>query len=245
MLRLPYLSGIVFPLAFLFLFCQNGISQESRPFRYSNEIGVDFAPFLRGQSGASLLYKHSLGKTTDLEGRKRYALRLLLGYYEDPNNGSSFFRHVEDTTFYFEHTGRSKHQFLRLGTELQIRKKNFRFNIGADLGYRYRTSMLDHQTIAEVDGVRFASDPHQSKHQANVVEASILAGVSYFFLPRFSVGLEANCSAGIEFSKSNTIRNGVTTFANRNTIFEIDISLWRLLYLSYHFGKPAQNPVKK
>lgn len=240
MTRLSILFRAFLPLVVLFLNCQEGFSQVSRPFRYNNDIGIDFAPFLRGESGISLLYKHSLGKTTDLERRKRYALRLLLGYYEDPNNGSSYFRpQVADTTFYFEHTGRSKHQFLRLGTELQINKKNFRFNIGADLGYRYWTSMLDHQTIAEVNGVRFATDQHQSTYKANVVEASILAGVSYFFLPRFSVGLEANCSAGLEFSKSNTIRNGVTTFSNSNTIFEVDVRLFRLLFLNYHFGKPT------
>ncbi len=80
MLHPSLLSKAVFPLAFLFLFCQNVFSQASRPFRYSDEIGVDFAPFLRGETGASLLYKHALGKTSDPESKKRYALRLLLGY---------------------------------------------------------------------------------------------------------------------------------------------------------------------
>ena len=79
---------------------------------------------------------------------------------------------------------------------------------------------------------------HEKKY--NFAEASILAGVNYFFLPRFSIGLEANISAGLEFSDSKRLQNGVIVRTDKGTLFEVEASLWRLLYLSYHFGGRVQ-----
>jgi len=237
MLRLPYLSGIVFPLAFLFLFCQNGLSQESRPFRYSNEIGVDFAPFLRGEPGISLLYKYGLSKSADQEQRKRFALRLQLGYYEHSYGYYSYFNRVVDTIFSAEGSGNAKHRFARVGTELQWGKKNFRFHVGADLGYRYWTSTGESQHLKQFGNMSFVTEQFEHKNKYNVVEGSVLVGVSYFFLPRFSVGMEANMSVGFEFSKTRTLQNGSIVRTDNETLFEVETRLVRLLYLSYHFGK--------
>lgn len=208
-----------------------------RSARFSQEIGLDFAPFVHGHSGASLLYKHSLGKTSDLQRKKRLALRLQLGYYEDPINSATLVGNVGSSTFYQAYSGRSKHQLLRFGIEDQISKKNFRVYFGADLGYRRWTELSDNQSIVSTSGQQTITDSWQGETTANVAEASVLAGVNYFFLPRFSVGLETAVSAGMESSEVQTIRNGSTTSTNNNTLFEIKIPLIRLLYLSYHFGK--------
>ncbi|MDO8366068.1 MAG: hypothetical protein Q7T20_04660 [Saprospiraceae bacterium] len=236
MLRLSFLPKAVFPLAFLFLFGQQVFSQESRPFRYSDEIGIGFSPILRGQTGVSLLYKYALRKSTDVERRKRYALRVLLGYYDEPYNSSSFRKVVADTIFLIEGSGQSMHRFINTGMELQTLKKNFRFYVGADLGYRYWTSASESQYISQVKDVRFITEEFDYKSKNNVVQASILVGVNYFFTPRFSVGLEANFSAALEFSNSKLLQAGSVVRNDKGTLLEMETRLWRLLYMSYHFG---------
>jgi len=240
MLQSSLLPRAIFPMAFLFLFCQNVFSQGGRPFRYSDEIGVDFAPFLRGETGASLLYKHTLGKTADPESKKRYALRLLLGYYDYAYGTTSYLKSVGDTIFLREGFGKSKHRFLNAGAEIQIRKKNFRFYFGADLGYRRWTSLGKSQDQHLVGGMRFITKEYDHENTANVVQASVLGGVSYFFLPRFSIGMEANVSAAFEFSKSKLSQNGANVFTDNGTLIEVDTRLFRLLYLSCHFGGTAK-----
>ena len=227
----------VFTLLLLFLIGQDGITQESRPFRHTNEIGVDFAPFVRGQTGASLLYKYSFDKKASPEQKKRFAMRVLLGYYDYPYGYSSFVKNVGDTIFLREGSGRAKHQFIRVGTELQTRKRNFRFYLGADAGYRYWTSTSEGQQIALARGTRFIIGQSEDETKSNVVEASVMAGVNYFFLPRFSVGLEANVSLAMEFSRSVVTGNNAGVLTNYNTLLELDTRFLRLLYLSYHFGK--------
>ncbi len=239
MLRLLFLPRVVFSLAFLFLFCQNGFSQTSRPFRYSNEIGVDFAPFVRAEPGLSLLYKHGLGNTADIERRKRFALRLLLGCSEDAYSYSAAGL-GSDTTYLIEGSGRTKYSSLSTGIELQGLRKNVKFYVGADLGYQYWNSSGESQRTDMVNGMIFKTEQYEQEKKGNVVESSILAGVQYFFLSRFSIGLEANVSAGMEFSNSNLLQNGAVVRTDKGTLFEIEASPWRLLYLSYHFGGRAQ-----
>ncbi len=239
---LPSFSpSAVFLLAALFLFTQKLFSQENRPFRHSNEIGVDFAPFLRVESGVSVLYKHALGKK-DVEAKKRYALRFLLGYYEDTYGSSRLVSQIGDTEYWRESSGRSKHRFLNAGAEMQLRRKNFRIHVGADAGYRRWTSLGKSQDITRVPGMSFITERSDAETKANVFQASILGGISYFFSPRFSVGMEANISAALEFSKTQYPQTGVATRTDAGTLLEIDTRLFRLLYLSYHFGSNAKKP---
>lgn len=208
-----------------------------RSARFSQELGLDFAPFTQGQSGASLVYKYSLAKKADVQPKKRLALRLQLGYYEDPYNNAALTGNVGSTTFYNEYSGRTKHQLLRLGIENQINKKNFRYYFGADLGYRRWTGLSDNRSVLYTNGQPSVTDSWQGETTANVIEASVLGGINYFFLPRLSLGLETNISAGMESSNIKTIRNGATTTSGDNTLFEVSFPLISLLYLSYHFGK--------
>ena len=240
MLHHSVLKRSIFSAFFLFLLCQNAFSQESRPFRYSDEIGIDFSPLLRGESGASLLYKHSLGQRLDVERRMQFSLRLLLGFYNDAYDSYTIQKFNVDTLFTIQNSGRSKHRFLSAGAELQARKKNFRFYLGADLGYRYWTSLGESQQMKQFNGTIFSVKEFDHETKANVVQASMLAGINYFFLPRFSIGLEANVSAAVEFSNSKVLQNGAVVLKDSGTLFEIDYRLFRLLYLSYHFGRPAQ-----
>lgn len=225
---------------FLLFLSQISFAQQSRPFRYLNTIGVDVAPNLRGQSGASLIYKHSLASTTDLEQKNRYALRLLAGYYEEPYGSTGLIKQVVDTFYLYEISGRNKHKFLSLGTELQVRKKRFQFHVGIDLGYEYSTSKSESQYFNLVNGDRFITKQYDGDSKSNTVVASLFAGVSYFFLPRFSVGMEANSSTALEFSKSIQQPIGGVPTQYRNTVFIADLKYFRLLYLSYHFGAPAK-----
>jgi hypothetical protein len=172
-----------------------------------------------------------------VQRKKRLALRYQLGYYESIYSGTAILNRAVDTLFLLEHTGRSKHQLIRFGTEAQISKKKFRAYFGADLGYRHWTGLSDYQKVGLVFGQKTIVDSHKGEIKASVIEGSVLAGVNYFFLPRLSIGLEANASAGLELSKTQTIRDGSTTATNNNTLIEFKTTLIRLLYLSYHFGK--------
>ncbi|MFN0216012.1 MAG: hypothetical protein ACKVT2_17265 [Saprospiraceae bacterium] len=237
MLRPSFLSQFFIPLVFLFLFNQQSFAQISRPFRYSSEIGLDFASFARGEPGLILLYKRGLGNSADPERHHQFALRLQLGYYEDGYTYSNFLRPVGDTTFSIEGSGRSKHSFIRIGAEFQARISNFRLYAGPDLGYRQWTSKGESKYLSHVGGMSFTTEEFEHDNKANVVEGSIFVGMQYFFLPRFSVGLEANASLGLEFSNSKTLKNGMLVISDTGSLIEFDVVLGRLLYLSYHFGK--------
>jgi hypothetical protein len=187
-----------------------------------------------------LILKRSLATTTDLEQKNRYALRLLAGYYESTYDNSNLLKQVVDTLYLYESSGRTKHKFLSVGTELQARKKRFQFHVGIDLGYEYWTGKSESQYVNLVKGDRFITDQYGGDSKYNMVAASVFAGVSYFFLPRFSIGMEAYMSAGLEFSKSSLLQNGAVIYRDNGTIFNADLKYFRLLYLSYHFGAPAQ-----
>jgi len=93
--------------------------------------------------------------------------------------------------------------------------------------------------LHQVKDMRIITEEFDGESKNNVVQASILAGVQYFLLPRFSIGMEANVSAGLDFSNSRTHQNGAVVRTDKGTLFEIGPHLFRLLYLSYHFGSPA------
>ena len=100
--------------------------------------------------------------------------------------------------------------------------------------------MGESQHLSRVGGLSFTTEEFEHENKGNVVEGSIFAGLQYFFLPRFSVGLEANASVGVEFSSPKLLKQGAVVSSNNNTLIEFDVNLGRLLYLSYHFGKPVQ-----
>ncbi len=241
MTRLSILFRALLPLVFLFLNCQEGFSQVSRPLRYTDDVGIDFAPFLRGEPGISLLYKHGLNKTADIEKRKRLALRVLVGYYESSYGNTAQYKQTVDSIFFREGAGNGNDRFISGGLELQIRKNKFRWHLGADLGYRHASDSGKSQYFTESGGKRYVTANYDNESRYNIAEGSLLAGVNYFFLPRFSVGLEANFFLSLEFSKSKVLQNGSVVYQDQNnsTLFELGPKFMRLLYLSYHFGKPT------
>lgn len=239
MTRLSILFRAFLPLVVLFLNCQEGFSQVGRPFRYNNDIGIDFAPFLRGEPGISLLYKHGLNKTADIEKRKRLALRVLVGYYESSYGYTSLYKQTVDSIFFKEGAGNRNDRFISGGLELQIRKNKFRWHLGADLGYRHASNSGKSQDFTQSGGKRYVTANYDNETKYNIAEGSILAGVNYFFLPRFSIGLEADFSLAMEFSKSKVLQNGSVLFQDHGTLIEVG-PRFKTLHLSYHFGKPAQ-----
>jgi hypothetical protein len=227
-------------LVFFFLNGREGLSQVSRPFRYSDDIGLDFAPYLRGEPGISLLYKHALGNTSDIELKKRFAMRVLLGYYNTSYGYFSQYKQIVDSIYFKEGSGSRNDRYISGGIELQFRKNKFRWHVGFDLGYRQGTSSGKSQDITESGGKRFVTARYDNESKYNVAEGSILAGVNYFFLPRFSIGLEANSSLALEFSKSKVLQSGSVFGEDSGFLFELEPRFWRLLSLNYHFGKPAE-----
>ncbi len=239
MTRLSILFSGFLPLVFLFLNCQEGFSQVSRPFRYNNDIGIDFAPFLRGEPGISLLYKHGLNKTADIEKRKRLALRMLVGYYESSYGYTTLYKQTVDSIFFKEGAGNRNDRFISGGLEFQIRKNKFRWHLGADLGYRHASASGKSQDFTQSGGKRYVTANYDNETKYNIAEGSILAGVNYFFLPRFSIGLEADFSLAMEFSKSKVLQNGSVLFQDHGTLIEVG-PRFKTLHLSYHFGKPVK-----
>jgi hypothetical protein len=163
----------------------------------------------------------------------------LLGYYRSSYGYSVLLNQLVDTTFLRDGSGDTKDKFLRVGTEFQVHKNNFRWYLGADLGYRYSTSLGESHDLAQVNGMSTITAQYKNEQKSNILEGAILAGVNYFFLPRFSIGLEANIIVALEYSNAKRVQSGVVISQDNGTVLNIDANLWRLLCLSYHFGKPT------
>ena len=212
------------------------ISQQDTLIKgYPNEIGLDFAPFLRGQQGLSLLYKHEAGHLKTGEWQKRNAVRVLAGFYKEELSSDDLPYVKGDTTFTRYSTGDANNYFINLGIERQLTKRKFRFYFGADIGFHGSFYKSDTRVDAIVNGSTFPYDSYQGEVTARTLEASAFGGCNFFFLPRFSIGLELYYSLGIELSTSKIIRNGEVSSSNEQTTF-VGVTDWpRLLYLSYHF----------
>lgn len=200
------------------------------------EIGLDFSPFVRGQAGLSLLYKHGIGLEKVALWKKRSALRLLAGFHTENNDTEAPLYKIGDTTFIHSSTGRLQHYFFAMGIENQLTKGDkFRFYYGGDLGMRSTLHKPETRIDAIVNGATLPYDSYQGKVTTRSIELYVFGGVAYFFKPWLSVGLELYYSLGIEFSNSKIIRNGQAVSGNEQTTFVGSAEFPRLLYLSYHF----------
>ncbi|HRI58768.1 MAG TPA: hypothetical protein PK228_03570 [Saprospiraceae bacterium] len=203
---------------------------------FIHEIGVDFAPFLRGQQGVSLLYKHEAGQAKVGHWQKRNAVRILAGFYQEEINTDGLPYQKGDTTFVQYSTGDENTLFVNIGIERQFAQNKLRFYAGGDIGYRGSIYKPDTRIEITINGNTFPHDSFSGKVNTRTLEASAFGGFNFFFLPQFSIGLELNYSLGIEFSSAKIIRNGEETSPNEQTTFVGSADFPRLLYLSYHFG---------
>ncbi len=202
----------------------------------SHEIGLDFAPFVRGQQGLSLLYKQKLGQTTTHNWQKQTAFRLLTGFYKEPIGSDGLPYQKGDTIFVQNSVGDANRYFINMGVERQLIKNKFRFYYGGDIGFRGSVSNLETQVDATANGSTFPYDEHNGEVTTRAAELSAFAGCNYFFLPRFSIGLEVFYSVGIEFSTAKIIRDGEEVGApHQQATFVGSTNFPRLLYLSFHF----------
>ena len=66
-----------------------------------------------------------------------------------------------------------------------------------------------------------------------------MPAASFFFAPHWSAGFELNIVAGLEFSRSKKIRDGVATASDTydEKVFVLDGHYLRMLYMSWHFGE--------
>ena len=205
---------------------------------FIHEIGVDAAPFLRGQQGVSLLYKHEAGQVKVGQWQKCNAIRLLAGFYNEEIVSDDLPYQKGDTTFMRYSVGDKNTFYINIGMERQFTKNKLRFYAGGDIGFRGSIYKPDTRIDAIVNGSTFLYDIYQGEVTARTLEASVFGGCNFFFLPRFSIGLELNYSLGIELSTSKIIRNGEPSSPNEQTTFVGSADFPRLLYLSYHFGAP-------
>ena len=230
------------PLSFaicFFLLFQYAQSQDNQPIlapRFLHEIGLDFAPFVRGQQGGSLIYKHKIGAVKVKKWRKQSALRLITGFYKNPIEQSTY-QSLRNDTVFAESAGayKANRYFVDIGFERQLDRNKLRFYYGAEVGYQGGTSNPVRHTEASVNGASFPYDFTQSKRRRNGPEISAFAGGNYFFLPHFSIGLEVHFTYGIDFSTTRTFRNGEMIRSDQNIVFVGATNLLHLLYLSYHF----------
>lgn len=213
-----------------------GIAQQAAPASndFSNETGLDFAAFLHGNQGVSIIYKKQIGQTHIEKWQKRNAFRVLAGWYRyDTGNRYTYLRN--DSTFATSSSGEGNRYFANAGWERQLTKNKFRFYFGADAGYGYNFYKSDNHTDIAVNGAAAGSDFYNGEVTTHRIEIAAFAGCNYFFFPRFSAGLELHVPVALEFSDSKIIRNGEVRIVNDNTIFSSGNDWPRLLYLSYHF----------
>lgn len=227
------------PACCFFLLPNNALSQTNQSdlrLGFWHEIGLDFAPFVRGQQGISLLYKHKIESVAGGKWHKQDVLRALAGFYTDPINANDFSYRRGDTLFVRNSVGDAKRYFISVGAERQYDQKKFRFSFGGEIGYRGSIYKPDIRVDATVNGTPISSDLSQGKVTSRAPEVGVFGGCHFFILPRFSIGLELCCSFGIDFSTSSIIRNGQVTSSNDSRSYYLGPNnLLRLLYLGYHF----------
>ena len=243
MTQIHFLHKLACLIFLLFLCVSKSHAQEEQVVEkqaFTHQIGVDFVSFLRGEQGLSLMYKQAISGNAGIFKQHQTALRIGGGFYTDNSNQNNFLSIDADTVYRQYFSSNSKVQFIKFGVENQINRKKWRFHYGADAGFRYWNSDGLSQTRKQFSTTTIVLDETKFKTQARAIDVSFLAGISYFIIPRLSVGLEANFSAGREFSNTSvTDSNGVSSsFTNGN--FDFDIQTWRLLLLSFHFGQPKQ-----
>ncbi len=233
-----FFKKLLLPAFCLFLLINNTWSQENQPTsttRFPNQIGLDFAPFVRGQQGLGLIYKHKIGRVKVKKWQKQSALRAVAGFYKDPIDPYNFPYHRGDTTFVHDGGGDANRYFISVGMERQLDRKKFRFYFGGDIGYRGSTYKSTTYINATVNNTTFLYDSYGGDVISNAPIVSAFVGCNYFILPRLSVGVEAQIAFSIDFSTSKIIRDGQAGTPYKSTVFEGANDLLRFLYLSYHF----------
>ncbi len=222
-----------------FLLVHTAQSQDNQPALapgFLNEIGLDFAPFVRGQQGGSLIYKHRIGSVKVKKWQKQTALRVVAGFYKDPIVAGDYQYQRNDTLFKVGSNAYKANRFFAdIGLERQLDRNRFRFYYGAEVGYRGSRSKPVSRIEAIVQDTAFVYSVTQTNFIRNGPEVSVFSGGQYRFLPHFSLGLEVHLSFGLEFNTNERVRNNGPVATDRNLVFVGATNLLHLLYLSYHF----------
>ncbi len=227
------------PICFLLLLTKTALAQTelvSPKSAFKNEIGLDFAPFVNGDRGVSLLYIRQIGPVKVKKWQKQSALRLVAGYYKDPIHPNNFDFLQPNPSFktIYEPYDANRH-FASVGYERQLDRHSFRFYYGGEVGYRGGNGQSVSHEDSIVNGVNKVQSVRNSKWTAKGPEAAVFSGVNYFFLPHFSIGLEIHISYGIEFYNSESVRDNQAPYQYDNTTFIGTTDLLHFLYVSYHF----------
>lgn len=221
------------------LIVQYAQSQSTQPVLatgFPNEIGLDVAPFVRGQQGGALIYKHRIGSVKVKKWQKQSALRVVAGFYKDRIVAGGYQYQRSDTLFAVGgHTYKANRYFADIGLERQLDRNRFRFYYGAEVGYRGSSSKPVSRIEAIVQDTAFLYSVTQHNFIRNGPEVSVFSGGQYRFLPHFSLGLEIHFSYGIEFNTNKSVRNSGAVSTDKNIVFVGATNLLHLLYLSYHF----------
>lgn len=228
---------LFFPLLFVLVFFGEGRCQKTFPL-FKNEIGLDAAPWARGDAGGSLILKKGLWSQTGEKKQRQNALRLIGGYYEEKYSAGVYYFRMDSLHHDFTNNGLRKIAFCYLGDELQIRYNRWQFHFGVDIGYRRIWSNADYEhriTRVGLDTL-IGQEFHQFKARSNGFRVGGFGGVDFFLFPRLSIGLEVLFEGGPNFERADTLENGAVTYSNKFAVFETDIKWLRLLYLSWHFG---------
>ena len=226
----------LFILLLLCCFLDSVTAQKVRPV-WKNEIGFDLRSSLLQGEGIEMIIKHRL----DTVGAVRTAktLRFLGGFFKEVIPVYSFYR-VGDTvvTRTSDHSVK-RNYFLFMGLEFQKMKKRWRFYTGPEFGYHHSIYKADYLLEKKVQGssVVLSSDVSNGEVTTRSPRVGGFAGLQYFFARRWSIGLEVSLNFGIEFTHSKTFQGGVVEGENNSIVLDLNNQLFRLFYLSCHFGK--------
>lgn len=188
--------------------------------------------------GISLLLKTSAFKNSGSQP----TWRLLGGYYQEKLSPSPFGYRRGDTLTHKDYTHAMKYNyFVYAGLEFQKNKKRWRFYMGPDVGYRYSFSHLDHINTTTVFGADtiLKTETYRTKGVTHSPRITIFGGTQFFFTPHLSLGLELNVDAGVEFVRIWSDIEDTKSYSNHWN-FNYDFRLFRLFYLSYHFGREQE-----
>lgn len=213
-------------------------AQIIKPRSFLYEAGLDGAPFLQGDQGASLILKYKFDAPEPGSWTRQNAMRLSLGFREEqiaPPRAQYFIR---DSLLDRSIKGEKRRFFIQYGLERQFSYRFVRVYLGGDGGFERAVARTDNTIVISENGVEVDTDTYESEIRTHSFRVTPFAGIQLFAAPRLSIGLELGYPIQVNYNKTSIIRPGEPVFSDKSRDFSNGADgLLRLVYLSYHFGK--------
>ena len=230
------------PLITLFFLLPLWLSAQETLSLYKNEIGLDPVMWAVNRRGPGLVWKHAFWPGQTGNWHKRTVLRLTGAYFHETLNSTALQLpriQGDSITQLLNTNGLKRHTLLFAGIERQFSRKSWRLYYGFDIGYRYWLASFDKVNLVTSisTGAVFSSVDSDSETRSSGGRLGLFGGAQYFFASAWSVGIELNMNAGIDYSSTRSRSMGVWGSAYNHMVFTVDSRQVPLVYLSWHFGK--------